>query len=288
MPKLNIFANFFIDTEERFLRMQDSFTSFKDVNADKWVVNVRGNFAEQTVLFLKNELGDKLFSFQLRSKKGWFYDTRQMLQVIDGKYVLFWLEDHICMCGSEKIDKIVQEMSQYNIDQLIYTWWQNGNYLARYVGVNKDASINIEYFDFDKQANELIQNNGASYLISTCGIFSNNLFHKIILADDPIPKRWPKETPFDFEKEPIDVHWLPFRMALPKEELFASIDDDHGVEGYCLQSRGLYPNREARQSYTNNTKSGSVDNLKFRIKQLTPNFFLGLYRRFYSCLNRNK
>lgn len=277
MKRLVIFANFFIDNEERFLRMQDSFISFKDVNADKWVINVRGRFAEQTVFFLKNKLGEKLVSFQLHSNDGWFYDTRQMLHAIDCDFVLFWIEDHICMCGPAKLDQIVHEMGLYDIDQLIYSWWHNGNWLARYEGVSKKIGTCIDYFEHDDKSNLRIQENGVAYLISAAGIFSRKLFQKIILTDDPNPKRWPKETPFDFEKEAADVHWLPFRVALPKDELFASIDDDHGVKGYCLQSRGLYPIRTKRMSYAIDARLGWGGYLKNKLRPFIPDSFVGLY-----------
>jgi hypothetical protein len=61
-----------------------------------------------------------------------------------------------------------------------------------------------------------------------------------------ISRKWPTETPFDFEKSHKDTHWLPIRCGVSKEELFVSIDDDHGEPGSSLISRGLYPNRVPR------------------------------------------
>jgi len=78
-------------------------------------------------------------------------------------------------------------------------------------------------------------------------IIKHALFGKIILAKHPIPRHWPNEAPFDFEKAPFDIHWQPMKVALPRQDLFASIDDDTGLPGYCLQSRGLYPVREKRK-----------------------------------------
>ena len=50
---LVIFANFRIDNKERYLRMQDSFFSFKDISAEKWVIIIRGSYKEQTMNFLQ-------------------------------------------------------------------------------------------------------------------------------------------------------------------------------------------------------------------------------------------
>ena len=42
---LSVFANFFIDTEERFLRMIDSYESFEEAQIDSYVINVRGKYS---------------------------------------------------------------------------------------------------------------------------------------------------------------------------------------------------------------------------------------------------
>ena len=281
MTTLNIFANFFIDTPERFLRMKDSFVSFEDVRANKWVINIRGRFADQAGRFLKEKLGEKLFLFQLSSNDGWFYDTRQMLKALDSDYVLFWIEDHICMCGAQKLDQLIIEMAEHEIHQLNYSWWQNGLWLKRYDGVLKESGKHVDFFEHNIETHRIAQKNGDTYLISVTGVFSLKLFRKIVLTDDPIPKRWPIEVPFDFEKSPSDVHWLPIRVALPKEELFANIDDDHGVEGYSLQSRGVYPIREARISYANHVKFAWWGYVKNSIKTFTPLFIIKIYRYLY-------
>lgn len=279
MPLLNIFANFFIDTEERFLRMQDSFLSFKDISASKWVINVRGRYSEKALIFLHANLGEKLLPYRLHSDEGWFCDSRRMLPEIDGDYVLFWLEDHINLARIELLDAIIHEMKEKDLEYLLYSFWQFGKLRSRYKGVMLTAGEYLDYFVHDDRNNQLIQQNGkGSYLIAAPSVFKRSLFEKVVLADDPIPKRWPKETPFDFEKAPTDVHWLPIKVALPRQELFASIDDDHGYEFSCLQSRGLYPIREERKSYTSvsTAETGKVTllaNLRYRYavaRQIIP------------------
>ena len=260
MATLNIFSNFFIDTPERFLRMQDSFVSFKEVKADRWVVNVRGRFADQAGSFLKKELGDKLALFRLNSRKGWFFDSRQMLSAIDGDYVFFWLEDHLNTSSVEKLDSIVEEMKANDIDYMYYTFWWDGALRERYKGIPKIPLENIDWFCHTVENNPIIQENAAEgvFIIAACSIFKKELFKRIVSADDPVEKRWPKETPFDFEKRPTDVHWLPLKVALPRQELFASIDDDHVHPGSCLISRGLYPCREQRQTYALGNQKTSI------------------------------
>ncbi|MBD1154197.1 hypothetical protein IDG52_03245, partial [Pelagibacterales bacterium SAG-MED23] len=72
------------------------------------------------------------------------------------------------------------------------------------------------------------------FVISLISICSINLFKKLILKNDPPLKRWPKNTPFDFEKNSVDTHWLPFRFGIPKDEFFKCIDKEWDKDGKRL------------------------------------------------------
>ena len=64
-----VFANFFIDNEERFQRMKDSFYSFKDSEPKQWLINIRGKLKNQAGEFLKKEIGNKANIFYLQSSR---------------------------------------------------------------------------------------------------------------------------------------------------------------------------------------------------------------------------
>jgi len=55
-------------------------------------------------------------------------------------------------------------------------------------------------------------------------------------------RKYPKETPFEMEKNPERLDILPIRWAVPKQEIFACIDDNIKEQGYSLIERGLYKN----------------------------------------------
>jgi hypothetical protein len=74
--------------------------------------------------------------------------------------------------------------------------------------------------------------------------------------------RWPHETPFNFERIWAFERLDKVVIAIPKKELFVSIDDDVDFN-YSLISRGLYPNRINRD--------------QLRINEgLTKKFFLSI------------
>jgi len=155
-----------------------------------------------------------------------------------------WIEDHICL-APDAINQVVNEMQSCNADVLTYSFWQNGKFLQRYDAIEQKSEGNISWFDHTLQNNDQVKK---SYIISYASILKRELLIKIVL-DRGSERRWPKNTPFDFEKAPNDIRWLPIRRANPRFELFSPIDDDLGEPGTSLQSKGLYPKRIERQSY---------------------------------------
>lgn len=246
---LSIFANFRIDTDERLQRMKDSFESFRFASIDRWVINVRGGFREEVLRFLSERLGEKLIPFTLESGKGWFHDSRQMLDSIQSEYVFFWIEDHICMCGTDRLNDIIRDMRNSKIEYLGYSWFGLGGFMREFDQISAEESETLIGIDYGKEVNELRQQNSLrvigekSYIISACGIFSKALFERILMSTRPLLRRWPKETPFDFEKRWDDEYILPIRYGVPKFEVFAAIDDDNKNPGSSLFARNLYPKR---------------------------------------------
>ena len=242
---LTVFSNFFIDDQETLLRMQDSFISFKGINAEKWVINIRGKFKLDAYFFLRMHLKEKLEASVIESGKGWFYDSKNILYKVKTDYVFYWVEDHINMIDVSLYTDILSEMKDNNCEHLLYSFYVNGDYHEHmFKGIKKHDSKYIKYADLTKEVNSKHRLINDYYIISLVGIFSHDLFSKII--NNPDYRSAPKEKPHDFEKDKNNFKWLPIRYAIPKFELFASIDDSRGKEGYSLQERGLYPIRVVR------------------------------------------
>ena len=247
-----VFANFRIDTEERLQRMKDSFESFKNTEISQWVINVRGVYKRAALDYLVMQLGSYLIQFDLNSERGWIFDSRQMFERISCDHVFFWIEDHICMCGSEKLNKVFADVAALNVDYIGYSWFGMGRFLNQFKRLNATESETITSYKYDLAANSIRQTDALadigqySYIVSVCGIFSKDFFKKILYCNRPRLRRWPKETPFDFEKRWDDVFLLPINYSVPKFELFSAIDDDNVFPGSSLFSRGLYPIRVSR------------------------------------------
>ena len=250
---LTVFANFKIDSHERFRRLKDSFFSFKDCKIDNWVINIRGDFKEDVANFLKlNIRSTHIQIFHLESSAGWISDSCDIICKIKSDYVLFWIEDHILTEKPHVLDYIVSEMRSNNIDHLHYSWFHFGKNLNIFKHTSYYESENLIFKNLTLKNNIFWQLSSKlrfgnyNFLVSCCSISKTDFLIKILTCKSPFIKRWPIETPFDFEKRSFDFDVLPAKIAIPKNELFVSIDDDHGEVGYSLISRGSYIRREER------------------------------------------
>ena len=286
---LTIFANFRIDTDERLQRMKDSFESFRLASIDRWVINARGEFREAAMAFLSEQIGGKLILFSLESGKGWFHDSRQMLVFIQSEYVFFWIEDHICMCGPDKLNTIIKDMKNSEIEYLGYSWFGMGEFLREFDGIPGKACDTIIGINYGEDVNALRQQTALrvigdrSYVISACGIVSREVFERILMCKRPLLRRWPKETPFDFEKRWDDEYILPVRYGIPRFEIFAAIDDDNKHPGSSLFSRGMYPERVSRAKLLAIRENVGAKKRFMRLRRVLkklPNVFQYIWRVF--------
>ena len=175
MGLLSVFANFRIDSEERLLRMKDSFRSFYEEDIEIWIINIRGDYKKEAGEFLKENLGGALILFELESKKGWFNDSKKMLKAIDTDYVFFWIEDHLKV-NKEKgvVINVVKEMKNNKVDSLWYTFFP---YMKYYIDVKKKEEKYISWFDLDENSLQKIHKLKPDiYLISCFSLLNQNLF----------------------------------------------------------------------------------------------------------------
>ena len=133
----------------------------------------------------------------------------------------------------------------------MYSFFHHGKLADRAKVTDYVSLKDLCYFDYnEKNYNKLdswYKNNSIThdYLISAASFFSLDLFKKNISISGKKFK-YNRKLPFNFERSFFEKEILPFRNGILNEELFVSIDDDHGEKGYCLISRGQYPNRISR------------------------------------------
>lgn len=250
--KFSVISNFRIDSEERLSRMKDSFMSFEQPFIDRWVINARGPLADMALDFLRNNLGERLIESKVETGKGWFYDTRLMLDSIETDYVLYWIEDQICLCGEKRLNQVICEMNILDVDYMGYSWFGLGTFKKEFRNISQKSLNCISVINYDKEAHKIRIKNSLNLLgiesaiISLAGIFTKTLFSQLLKDRRFFLRRWPKETPFDFERMSNETEVLPLRYGVPEFEIFCTIDDDNQVPNSSLISRGLYTERQSR------------------------------------------
>ena len=214
-PSLSIFANFFIDNDERLQRMKDSFRSFHNVNAVEWVINIRGKYKLEAGEYLHTELGKKLYLSYLNSISCFKKNSENLL-------CLFWIEDHILLAQPKILNECIYEMDKFNVDILCYTWYiQNLLDLykviepygaGKYITARKiDSNATIKIINKLKKTKPIIGiPKDDFYVISASSIMKKDFFKKVILSKKPYLKRRPRKTPHDFEKRSKIILHLSF------------------------------------------------------------------------------
>lgn len=246
--EFSVLANFKIDSEERLKRLKDSFNSFYKANINSWHINVRGEFKDEVKKFLTDKNISKLNISHLESKNGWFSDTSEIVKNIDSKIIFCWIEDHISIKDVRIINSCVKEMHENNVDHLVYTFFHKGKIRNLLDFVTFEKKNFVSFFDLNLENYKKIEkeiklkNLKYPYLVSLCSFISKDLLKKNLQISNS-KKKYNNLLPFNFERSFFENEIIPFNAGFLNDELFVSIDDDHGEKGYSLISRNLYPNR---------------------------------------------
>ncbi len=247
-PTISIFTNFNIDNEERFIRMKDSLSSFIGLEPDQWVINVRGKYKELVAEHLRSAIRSSINLTFLESKQGWHKDSRVISKDITSDIVFYWLEDHLCLVEPNLLRETINEMFNQKVDILPYSFYEQSSQDYSPLKTNYKGKF-LKTFLFNKESRTLLKRKYGKefYSVNLVCCFKREFFIRMINCNRPLLKRWPKKTPFDFEKKFQDINHIDFCSALPNTELFAAIDDDHFLPNYSLISRGKYPDRMSRE-----------------------------------------
>jgi hypothetical protein len=274
----SVFANFLLDSEERLLRMKDSFDCIVGCNFEHWYVNARGRFSAEARDFLAKQLNGKLTFFYLDTSEGWLADSLTMIENADSDYFLMWFEDILCVGGVDYLNEVLVEMHTLSADFLMHSFFHSGMELSSFDSVLSGTGVAVAYSDYGHEEHKRrlaeIRERGlicSTFVVSLPSILRRDLLREILQTRPTSPK-WPKRTPFDFEREPHEIGLLPMRRAIPLRELFAAIDDDHGEPGYSLIARGQYAERVPRENLTQNRGYSRTARLEAGIRRLGGRF----------------
>ena len=223
-------------------RMHRFIASLNQINEFKYFTvsaRVRGSFAEEVFPVIEN----KVYAlYRNDTVKSWRLNLLQ--QVLDSQSGFFVLlqEDHAIASDNNLLIETLCEFAKLNLDFMPISFFPQYSKFEQLVlesGVSFTSAQNLRYLHINRNIAKKVSNKN-HYLLNLIGIYKRDLLIKILISNRPFIKHFSGDSPFDVEQRPTQKWFLPINWALPNRELFACIDDDHGVQGYSLISRGLH------------------------------------------------
>ena len=233
-------------------------------------IRIRGGYAvlayEQIVSLFKSNSNSNYRVYLGEDFKQWKMNT--FVQVIESNCDRFLLlqEDHYLTSSLEELNFYIKECFDKKIDIGYITAWftykefrDQANILGGF-----HSGRNGSYGVLDRIPWDFLDIEKPRYLVPLVAYFERDFLDRILLSPRPFWRKYPANSPFDFEQSPWAEWLLPINIGFSSKELFACIDDDIGIPGTSLQSRTLYPLDNIRKGEHHATAPiGIQKNIKF-------------------------
>jgi hypothetical protein len=209
--------------------------------------------------------------------KQWKINT--LKQVIESRceYFVLLQEDHFLIEDILVLKNYLDQLVLKNIELGHISAWGTYSEMRQKIKGNQDSEEDIfgVYYNLDKLPWTKLRISEPKYIVPIVAFFRKELLIKLLLTHRPFWRRYHAYSPFDFEQNAKAKWILPIKIAFPQREIFACVDDDIGVPGSSLQSRGLYKLDQIRISEQHNTMSFSMQK---NIPWIRNKILLGKYK----------
>lgn len=239
--RVGIVFNVLLNSEEKLSRLMVAIQRLSYIEEPKLIsIRVRGQYSQtaaRRILDLKSALKNCEVKIQLGSNYStWRLDTLSQVIRLRSSIVLLLQEDH-WLVDPLSLDQLLQDFEREKVDFCPLSFQpQVSRALKGLERMPSDDTIfgGRQYFT-QKPRSKTLAN---EYAVSLVGAFKREKLISLLQLEDRFPIKYPVESPFLFEKRFSDPRIYPLVIAFPKREVFACVDDDHGVDGYSLMARG--------------------------------------------------
>jgi hypothetical protein len=242
--KFTFLFNVRINSQERYFRLIETLNSIPEILDSNFSIRVRGNLKDlnfQSVHSCQFYFGS--------SWNEWNLDLIEQVAASPSEYYILMQEDHLLEMSKNNFNSLLREVKELSIDYLPLSFHPHYEVFTKELFrkcPSNEIKEKVTFWDLDKHSYSRTNFQNRNYLLNLIGIYKKDLLLRLLLRSRPYYKQFSIQTPFNFERRPNETWFLPIRWAYPHNEVFACIDDDHGLEGYSLISRGKYKSQSTR------------------------------------------
>lgn len=264
-----LFINLKIDEKEKFdffkVTLLDIERLFNECH-----IKIRGNFADDCILFSKKLLSGRAKFYQQLQEKDWVAATLEMIESVKSSSIFIYIEDHKLISSSNDLKMVLNEFDKFKLDYLCYTFFSsshlNKNNLLPLKP--KHGPIFSEFF-LDKKNIKVLKNISPLYCtFSFASICSKEYFEKLIHDENKKIKIYIRKLSslltiiFPYPKYKIIVNFLNFFLSFLNSRLcIYPINSPFNIEKLNIEM-----NRFEIKSHKKNWKIGVLN------KELFANF----------------
>lgn len=234
-----------LNSKTRLNRLIDIVTQVSLLDFKHISIRLRGDFKHLAQEEISQLIPENKFNlFVGENYKDWKMNTLEQVMMVDTPYYCLLQEDYLFMSTPDQTNYYLNLCIQNDID---YAMLFDLNFVGTIID-KRDSEFNfdsdskfLKIYDYNRLTWDDQAKNYHGSMIGWPSFFKKNILIKILNSPKPYFKKFPPYSPFNFEKG-VNATWLlPIRMATPRFELMACIDDDIRVPGSSLMSRNLYP-----------------------------------------------
>jgi hypothetical protein len=200
------------------------------------------------------------FSFAIGSTfHEWKLDLLEQISQSGCSHFVLLQEDHLPLVSLESLLKIVASSANNLVDFMPLSFFPQNLPLRdklREHQIPEYRDRDISSWTLNKEFIKVVNSDLRIYPVSLIGYFSKALLVKILLTERPLMKGYSIDSPFDFEQRFDSTWYFPIKWAFPEYELFACVDDDHGIAGYSLSARTGY--NQVQERHVDHHQAGLV------------------------------
>jgi hypothetical protein len=252
-PKICIIFNLRINSTYRLDRLLKLLRKLAPNSDAYFSIRIRGvysNLAHEKIIQLFSTISNQNFKvYRGDDFKQWKMNTFMQVNESNCQNILLLQEDHYLISSPDALNSFIKECIDEITDiGFVTAWFTYKEFRDRTYMLDefKSGSSGV-YTVLSRIPWNFLSIEKPRYLVPLVAFFNRDFLVKILLSPRPFWRKYPANSPFDFEQSPWAKWLLPIKIGFSNQELFACIDDDIDVPGTSLQSRNLYPSDNLRK-----------------------------------------